>query len=386
MKLSDRVAANTLAFVLAGGAGRRLDPLTRYRPKPLVPFGGYFRILDFALSNCLNSELDRVYVLTQHEREAMAAYLRKGWSRVGGFDEFAVASPALNGKRYAGTADALLQNIAHLQKHRRLFALVISADHVYKMDYRTLLNFHASSAADVTIATVDQPGANGVRTVPVNMGVYVFNYETLLGMLPSDGAQCIDIDIDLIPRLLRSHRVNTYRHADRTTGKTLYWRDVDTLEAYYAACMDLLEADLKMDPYGDIWPIRSCSGARFGRSFLLEAGAESDVNSLIPQAVNISGASVYRSVLSPGVVLESGADVRHSVLLPGAVIRRGAVVRNAIIDAHVIIEAWDNVGYSRGADQTRFRVLPNGVAIVSPDHISPFIKVNAPGTVVELNR
>jgi glucose-1-phosphate adenylyltransferase len=397
MRWNDEVAANTLAYVLAGGAGRRLDPLTRYRPKPLVPFGGCFRILDFALSNCLNSALDRAYVLTQHQSEAMAAYLKKGWSRVGaGQNEFAIATPATNGRRYAGTADAVFQNLNLLQKHDRLFALVISADHVYKMDYRKLLSFHAASGADVTIATVDYPAdrssemgileidkdhrviafeekpRNRQRTKPsanlsVNMGVYVFNYETLAA-IESTGARPLDIAGDLIPYLLRSHKVNAYRYEDSVNGEALYWRDVGTLEAYYDASMDLLLSDRPIDPYGEDWPIRSAGGARLGRIALSDAGADIEVNSVIPHGADIADANVYRSVLSPGVVLEAGVDVRHSVLLPGAVIRRGAVVRRAIIDAHVIVEACDHIGYWTERDQTRFHVLPNGIVVVSPDH------------------
>ncbi|HSU88015.1 MAG TPA: sugar phosphate nucleotidyltransferase [Terriglobia bacterium] len=397
MRWNDEVAARTLAYVLAGGAGRRLDPLTRYRPKPLVPFGGCFRILDFALSNCLNSELDRAYVLTQHQCEAMAAYLKKAWSRVGAsHQEFAIATPAIGGKRYAGTADAILQNLHLLQKHDRLFALVISADHVYKMDYRKLLSFHAASGADVTIATVDYPEDRSSEmgileidedhrvvafeekprhrqrmkqsaTVLVNMGVYVFNYETLAAV-ESTGGRPLDIAAHLIPYLLRSRKVNAYRYEDRVKGKALYWRDVGTLGAYYDASMDLLLSDRQIDPYSEDWPIRSAGGARLGRGAISDAGSKIEVNSVIPHGADIADANVYHSVLSPGVVLESGVDVRHSVLLPGTVIKRGAVVRRAIIDAHVIVEAGDQIGYGTERDQSRFHVLPNGIVVVSPDH------------------
>jgi glucose-1-phosphate adenylyltransferase len=405
MKSNEQVA-NTLAFVLAGGAGRRLDPLTRYRPKPLVPFGGHFRIIDFTLSNCLNSGLDCAYVLTQHESDAVAGYLRKGWSGVEGHPrDFAIAIPAATGKRYKGTADAVLQNVSYLQKHQRLFALVIPADQVYKMDYRSLLSFHAESGADVTIASVDrpmqlssemgvleigndsrvfgiaqktrslQPTAKSSKAVPVNMGIYVFNYETLLDMVRLDDGGCVDIAANLIPRLIHSHRVKAYRYQEPANGNPLYWRNVGTLETYYDACMDLLESRPLMDPYDDKWLIRSAMCMRPGRNFLSEAGGEDGTSSIIPHTADIRGACVFRSVLSPGVVLESGAEVRHSVLLPGAVIRRGAVVRRAIIDAHVIIEAGDDIGYCRPRDARRFRVLANGVSVVSPDHVSAFNKL-----------
>ena len=403
MQLNNQVAAKTLAFVLAGGAGRRLNPLTKYRPKPLVPFGGCFRILDFTLSNCFNSDVDCVYVLTQHESETMAGYLRKGWGRFGAKREFAVPRPAMTGRCYAGTADALLQNLYLVREHGCMFALVVSADHVYKMDYRNLLESHVASGADVTIAAVDHPKEfasemgvlevdqnNSVfafkekprnahrkskadETVLVNMGVYVFNIDALRSTVQTAQTPIIDIAVDLIPQLLESCKVNAYRHKASPDTSPLYWRDVGTVEAYYEANMDLLAPGAPMDPYDPSWPIRSASGPRiWDRSVLSDVGNEVDVNSIIPRAAHIDGALVYRSVLSLGVVLESGAEVRHSVLLPGAVIRRGASVQHAIIDAHVVVEAGDRVGYSRGGDQSRFHVSPNGVVVVSPDHVAPF--------------
>jgi glucose-1-phosphate adenylyltransferase len=204
------------------------------------------------------------------------------------------------------------------------------------------------------------------------MGVYVFNIDTLRSTIQTAQTPMIDIGADLIPQLLRSASINAYRH-EASDASRLYWRDVGTLETYYEASMDLLASDAPIDPYDPAWPIRSASGPRvWDRSVLSDVGNEIGVQSIIPRAAHIDGACVYRSVLSLGVVLESGADVRHSVLLPGAVIRRGASVQNAIIDAHVVVEAGDRVGYSRGGDQSRFHVSPGGVVVVSPDHVAPF--------------
>jgi glucose-1-phosphate adenylyltransferase len=365
--MNDPLPAKTLAFVLGGDEGRRLSPLTRYRPKPLVPFGGCFRILDFVLSNCFNSELDCAYVLTQHDSEAVAVYLRRGWCRLRGIQEFASAKPPVRAGRYAGTADAVLQNLHLMLTHGRTLALVLSADYVYKMDYRNLLRFHAASGADVTIASADETSAVDGKA---NIGAYVFNYEALLAAV-EDGGHFPDIASDLIPHLVRSHNVALYWFEGTGKKKAHYCRDIGTLQAYYDASMDLLESDRQMDPYDSNWPIRSSGGARqSGRIALSDVGDETGVNSVIPLAADISGASVYRSVLSPGVVLESGADVRDSVLLPGAIVRRGAMVRRAIIDAHVIIEAGDQIGYSPVQDRSRFHVLPSGVVVVSPDHVS----------------
>jgi glucose-1-phosphate adenylyltransferase len=408
MRLSDRLTDNTRAFVLAGGAGRRLSPLTKYRPKPLVPFGGCFRIIDFTLSNCFNSGLGGAYVLVQHEHESMTAYLRKGWSRLGTSREFAVPSPASSGKRYVGTADALIQNLPLVQERGSVFLLVVSADHVYKMDYRNILGFHVASGADVTIGAVpyrkefssetgvlevdkdhrvvafdEKPGSGNEnssvdKTVLVDMGVYVFNIDMLLSAVETSGTPLVDIVDDLIPHMMRLHKVKAYRHENLFNTHPLYWRDVGTLDAYYHANMDLLASNSPIDPFDKNWPIRSAFGMRFGgRSVLSEVGNEAGVDSIIPRAAYIEGASVFRSVLSSSVVLESGADVRHSVLLPGAVIRRGAAVRNAIIDAHVVIEAGDCIGYNKDRDHARFHVSPKGTVVVSPDHVAPFFRVDS---------
>jgi glucose-1-phosphate adenylyltransferase len=409
MRLSDQLTDNTRAFVLAGGAGRRLSPLTKYRPKPLVPFGGCFRIIDFTLSNCFNSGLGGAYVLVQHEHESMTAYLRKGWSRLGTSREFAVPSPASSGKRYAGTADAVIQNLPLVQERGSVFLLVVSADHVYKMDYRNILGFHVASGADVTIGAMpyrkeltSEVGAlevdkdhrvvafaaesgsreisSGDKTLLVDMGVYVFNIDSLVSAVETSRIPLVDIADDLIPHMMRSRKVKAYRHENLFNTHPLYWRDVGTLDAYYDANMDLLASNTPMDPFDKNWPIRSAFGMRFGsRSTLSEVGGEAGVDSIIPRAAYIEGASVFRSVLSSSVVLESGADVRHSVLLPGAVIRRGSAVRNAIIDAHVVIEAGDCIGYNKDRDHARFHVSPKGIVAVSPDHVAPFFRVDTAG-------
>jgi len=406
MRLSDQLTDNTRAFVLAGGAGRRLSPLTKYRPKPLVPFGGCFRIIDFTLSNCFNSGLGGAYVLVQHEHESMTAYLRKGWSRLGTSREFAVPSPASSGKRYAGTADAIIQNLPLVQERGSVFLLVVSADHVYKMDYRNILGFHVASGADVTIGAIpyrkelsskmrvlevdkdhrvaafgaesgSREISSGDKTVLVDMGVYVFNIDMLVSAVETSQDPLVEIADDLIPHMMRSRKVKAYRHENLFNTHPLYWRDVGTLDAYYDANMDLLASNSPMDPFDKNWPIRSAFGMRFGsRNILSEVGGEAGVDSIIPRAAYIEGASVFRSVLSSSVVLESGADVRHSVLLPGAVIRRGSAIRNAIIDAHVVIEAGDCIGYNKDRDHARFHLSPKGIVAVSPDHVAPFFRVD----------
>src|SRR5215831_191590 len=293
MRLSDQLTDNTRAFVLAGGAGRRLSPLTKYRPKPLVPFGGCFRIIDFTLSNCFNSGLGGAYVLVQHEHESMTTYLRKGWSRLGTSREFAVPSSASSGKRYAGTADAVIENLPLVQERGSVFLLVVSAHHVYKMDYRNILGFHVASGADVTIGAVpyrkEFPSEMGVlevdkdhrvvafdekssgreyssddKTVLADMGVYVFNIDMLLSAVETSRIPLVDIGDDLIPLMMRAHKVKAYRHENLFNTHPLYWCDVGTLDSYYRANMDLLAPNSPMDPYDKNWPIRSAFGMRFG--------------------------------------------------------------------------------------------------------------------------
>jgi glucose-1-phosphate adenylyltransferase len=390
MQTTRDLVAKSFTFVLAGGEGRRLAPLTKYRPKPLVPFGGSHRIVDFTLSNCLNSGLQRVCMLTQYESEAFDAYLRRSWFRFGR-GEFVFTRPPAQGRRYAGTADAVLQNLTQLDPLQCDFVLILSADQVYKMDYRDLLRFHVSSRADATISTVDHPrelsrevgvldivkgdrvvgfeekpshpkiNAADEHMISANMGVYVFNREVLVAaMTRNDGIT--DFAKDLIPGLIRSCDVRAYRHEDKKTKAPLYWRDVGTPEAYYEASMDLIASDPSIDPNDTNWPIRSGDRPWFiGQSTLSRAERGPGI-----------GAWVHRSVLSPYVVLESKADVRHSILMPGVVIKSGARVRRAIIEANVVIEAGDDIGYDEDRDRRRFRTLENGVVVVSADHSSRF--------------
>jgi glucose-1-phosphate adenylyltransferase len=274
------------------------------------------------------------------------------------------------------------------------------------MDYRNILGFHVASGADVTIGAVpcrkelssevgvlevdkdhrvvtfgEEQGSreipNGDKTVLVDMGVYVFNIDTLISAVETSRTPLTDIAGDLIPLMMRSRKVKAYRHENLFNTHPLYWRDVSNLDAYYDANMDLLASNSPMDPFDKNWPIRSAFGIRFGsRSILSEVGNEAGVDSIIPRTAYIEGASVFRSVLSSSVVLESGADVRHSVLLPGAVIRRGSAIRNAIIDAHVVIEAGDCIGYNKDRDHARFHLSPKGIVAVSPDHVAPFFRVD----------
>jgi glucose-1-phosphate adenylyltransferase len=386
--------ADTFTFVLAGGEGRRLVPLTRHWPKPLIPYGGSFRLIDFTLSNCLNSGLERVCVLTQHQSRSIRSYLRSSWSDVDSKRRFSFPVSPIRGHRYQGTADAVLQNLRLVMSQGSKFVLVLSADHIYKMDYAALVRFHADSGADATIASVECPrelsaelGVLGVDetgrvvefkekpsdpkrrsaspdSILANMGVYVFNSATLLRLAGKTGYR--DFGANLIPALVQSGDVKAYYHEQITRSGTSYWRDVGTIESYYTSNMDLLSAPPAFDPSGQNWPIRNCRSSRKGAlSLFTELHRDPEVRSIIAEGATVAGARLRRSVIFPGVILGAGVDVQDSILLPGTTVGRGATIRRAIIDAAVRISPGDNIGYDAEWDRRRFAVSGTDIIVVS---------------------
>jgi glucose-1-phosphate adenylyltransferase len=395
MRSTGGILSKALTFILAGGEGRRLNPLTRNRPKPLIPFGGSFRIVDFTLSNCLHSGLQRTYVLTQHENETIHCYLRR-WSPGERLSDFIVANPPASGKRYRGTADAIFQNLPPMQSGDYEFVLILSAGHVYTMDYRELVRFHVARAAEVTIAGVHCPltppadtqllavdeeerviGIERRRqpteirptyspTMLANMNVYVVNRETILKAAYTGSHRPLDFDHDVIPNLIGTQRVYAYRHADRLK-RPLYWRDLCTLDGYYGSNMDLLARAPLFDPYDPQWPVRSAeSPATAAETNPVDRVRASTSNSIVAQGTDATCASVQHSIVCSGVVLENGVVVRDSILMPGVTIGHGSSVRGAIIDSNVRIAAGDRIGFEEEHDRSRFPVTSGGVVIVSP--------------------
>lgn len=383
--------ARTSAFILAGGQGERLHPLTELRPKPAVSFGGKFRIIDFTLFNCLHSGLWRVSLLTQYKHEQLHRYIREIWSdrwrRTLRCPEPLLCLPPVNGKRYRGTADAIFQN-ADLVKEGGDHVLVLSADHIYQMDYRDLLNQHITTDADLTIAAVEYPiseaGNFGVLQIDessrvkgfeekpefphplaadpslalVSMGVYVFKKSILLRALDAfcGSGQGFDFGHDIIPELIRSVRSDAYNFRDSTQNIPGYWRDIGTIDSYYAASMDLVQSVSPFDAYANCdWPPQPTKhpslklGVRAGQK--------------LPRVDE--RARVGRSVLSPGVEVRENATVYDSVLMPGASVGSGAHLRRVIVEEGVHVPAGVCVGVDLEHDRRNQTVSEKGVVVIA---------------------
>jgi glucose-1-phosphate adenylyltransferase len=383
--------ARTSAFILAGGQGERLHPLTVSRPKPAVSFGGMFRIIDFTLSNCLRSGLSRVSLLTQYKYKELHRYIRGAWSdlwsRTSNCREPLFCLPPVAGKRYRGTADAIFQNV-NLVHADSDFVLVLSGDHIYHMDYQDLLRQHIETNADVTIAAVEYPlreashfgviqvgetsrvtGFDEKPAIPhplasnpsmalVSMGVYVFNKSILLGALDvvCGSGQGFDFGHDIIPALIPTVRTYAYDFRDKTQNVPRYWRDIGTIDAYYAASMETVQADSLFDPCADcVCPPQP------GRHPLIKRRIS--VGQTVPEID--ARAQVVRSVVSPCVQVEKNAKVYDSVLMPGACVGTGAQLRRVIVEEGVHVPAGFCVGFTAEHDCTDHTVSEKGVVVIT---------------------
>lgn len=397
---------NVLSFVLAGGRGNRLDLLTEVRSKPSVPFGGKYRIIDFTLSNCINSDLRRIAVLTQYKSSSLAKHIRLGWSPNLSpvFDEFLVTVPPqqkVDDRWYVGTADALHQNLDVIRENHPRFVLILSGDHIYKMDYRPLLASHVRHAADLTVVTLPvqrlQASAFGViaadmedaiidfeekpidpRPIPgdadhslVSMGVYCFTTDALLEVLEEDAADPLsshDFGHDILPRMVGRRRIFSYPFRDPRTGEPGYWRDVGTVEAYYEANMDLVSVSPQLNLYDPFWRIHThqedCPPAKF---VFADEGERAGValDSMVSGGCIISGGRVVRSILSSRVRINSYAEVRESLLLGDNDVGRHCRIRRAIVDRYVNLPANTVIGYDDEEDRRRFRVVEGGICLVT---------------------
>jgi len=367
--LNDNRSSQTSVLILAGGMGDRLFPLTLACPKPLLPLG-LFRVIDFTLLNCANSGLSKPTVLTQYCHEHMAEYLRTNWP-----GEISCV-PAANGMRYRGTADAVFQNLTMLGQQNAKHVLILSADHLYRMDYRKLLQQHFETGADVTVSTTRVPlerarafGAveidktsrvTGFREKPevprpmpqhpdsslVSMGIYVFRMQTLMESLHATcGRGKYDFGHDVVPWLLHSARVYAHEFRDEVLGAPSYWRDIGSIDAYYQASMDLS----RPNPPSEL------------RDFGLpgRAGAA-------PAVVGVSrNARVRQTMVCPGVRIDDDADLEGCVLMPGVHVGQGAKLRRAIVDQNVEVQPGLTVGWDPDRDYERFVVSPGGVAVVT---------------------
>ncbi len=398
----------TVALILAGGRGSRLRKLTEWRAKPAVHFGGKYRIIDFTLSNCLNSGIRRIGVLTQYKADSLIRHIYKGWGflrgELGEFIDLLPAQQRLNESWYLGTADAVYQNLDILRFYQPEYILILAGDHVYKMDYGAMLAYHVDNKADLTIACIEVPIKNasafGVMRVDDNsrvvefvekspqppaipgrpeaalasMGIYVFNARFLYEQLIKDAdnpKSSHDFGKDLIPEAIRRYRVFAYPFLNLQTGVQSYWRDVGTIDAYWAANMELIGVDPELNLYDQDWPIWTYQRHLPPAKFVFEDKAHDRVgqafDSMVCDGVIISGATVRHSILSTNVRVNSWALVEDSVILPDANIGRHAKIRRAIIDRGCEIPQGMEIGYDLEEDKKRFDVSPGGIVTVTPD-------------------
>jgi len=401
-----RLTSGTLAIVMAGGRGERLKQLTTGRAKPATPFGGKFRIIDFVLSNCVNSGIRQIAVLTQYKAQSLIEHVQRGWGYLRGeFNEFVDVVPAQQQTGlawYRGTADAVFQNLEYIRAHRPKHVLVLAGDHIYKMDYGPMIAYHVEKNADITIGVVEVPIERarefGVLSVtewnrvvkftekPANpeavpgradtalasMGIYVFNARLLDKLLTADAARedsAHDFGKNIIPGALAELQVFAYAFEDVRTRAQAYWRDVGTLDAYYEANMELVYVDPELNIYDEEWPIWTYQLQRPPAKFVLDDDARrgTAINSLVAGGCIISGALVRESLLFSDVHVEERSIVQASVVLPHVSVGRNCVIRRAILDEGCVVPDGTRIGVDVAADKRRFEVTERGVVLVTPD-------------------
>jgi len=403
MKFS-KILRDTLTIILAGGQGERLYPLTKWRSKPAVPFGGHYRIIDFTLSNCVNSGLMRIFIFTQYRSLSLDRHIKWGWnvfSREA--DEFLLTVPPqflTSSSWYKGTADAVYQNLDILQRWNPARVLILSGDHIYKMDYSEMIEAHIKTGATVTLATVDFERTSASRMgvlqtddenrvmgfeekpedpkpIPgkpdfsrVNMGVYLFETAALCKTLMED-AQCEgahDFGQNILPALIKNDRVFAYPFVDENRKEILYWRDIGTLDSYYEASMDLVQVNPLFNLYDPSFPIRGFTPMRPPAKtvFSDDRGDRTGIalDSLTCSGCIISGGRVERSILSPEVHIHSHSLVQDSILFERVDVGRHARIRRTIVDKDVKIPPGFKVGYDLEKDGKRFTVTSSGIVVI----------------------
>ena len=392
-------------IILAGGQGERLYPLTKDRAKPAVPFGGIYRIIDFTLSNCLNSGLRKIVVLTQYKSFSLDKHLRLGWNifnnELNEYIEQIPPQQRISDQWYQGTADAVYQNIYTLEKEQPEMVLILSGDHIYKMDYRNMARFHLENKADLTIACMEVPVNEGKRygviktdeenrivgfhekpsePIPspnnpevtlVSMGIYLFNTTTLVKAIIDDAKQDTNHDFgkNIIPEMIHSKRVYAYPFADGTNNNLNYWRDIGTLDAYWEANMDLVQESPEFNLYDKDWPIRTHQeqnppAKTTFKKTLPEERTDMILNSIVSGGCIISGAKVEGCILSPDVRVDTNSEIYDSIIMESVRIGENVKIRKAIIDKSVNIPDYMSIGYNREEDSKHFTVTDSGITVV----------------------
>jgi glucose-1-phosphate adenylyltransferase len=400
---------DTLGVLLAGGAGERLFPLTRDRAKPAVPFGGNYRIIDITLSNCINSDLRRVYILTQYKALSLNRHIREGWTGIvaqelGEFIEILPPMQRVSANWYMGTADAVYQNIYSIGAEQPKHVLILSGDHIYKMNYGLMLDHHNDAGADVTLATLpirpdevsrfgvvevsrtgevvgfhEKPKTTNLRSpfnptmVDASMGIYLFNTDVLLPALMKDAEDPNskhDFGHNILPGILGRYKISAYNFVDENKQNALYWRDVGTLEAYFDANMDVASVSPIFNLYDKAWPMRTRQRQYPPAKFVFGEPGRTGmaINSVISAGCIISGAVVRNSVLSQDVRVNSYAEVESSIIFTHVDIGRHCRIRRAIIDRDVHLPEGTVIGYDREEDRRNYFVTQSGLTVVTRDY------------------
>lgn len=408
---------NVLAILLAGGAGERLYPLTRHTAKPAVPFGGAYRIIDFTLSNCINSDVRRIFILTQYKALDLIRHVRDGWNilspELGEYIEIIPPMKQMGEEWYQGTADAVFQNSHSIVAEDPEHVLVLSGDQIYKMNYHEMIECHVRHGGDVTIATIQIPPGDAGRfgiaeidpehrivgfeekpqhghpcrsafnpdMVSASMGIYVFSTGVLLEALRQDSLNpdsSHDFGHDVIPAMLDRARVYAYDFRDMNYKAARYWRDVGTIDAYYDANMDLVDITPEFNLYDHRWPVRTHMPQQPPAKFVFaQEGRRMGIaiDSIVSSGCIVSGGRVLRSVLSPGVRVNSYCEVEYSILMPGVEVGRYSRIRRAIIDRGVRIPDSTVIGYHMEEDRARgYHVTESGIVVVPGEQAGPCLK------------
>jgi len=400
---------DTLGVLLAGGAGERLYPLTRDRAKPAVTFGGNYRIIDITLSNCINSDLRHVYILTQYKALSLNRHIREGWGNIvardlGEFIEILPPMKRVSENWYLGTADAVYQNIYSIGAEQPKHVLILSGDHIYKMNYELMLRQHVDSGAEVTLATIlidpsetsrfgvvdidrdgrivgfqEKPERTDIRSpynprmVSGSMGVYLFNTDVLLPILLKDAEDpnsTHDFGHDILPRMAQDYRVYSFNFVDENRKEALYWRDVGTLEAYYEANMDVVSVSPVFNLYDSAWPIRTHQRQYPPAKFVFAEPGRTGmaVDSIVSNGCIISGGAVRNSLLSADVRVNSYVEVDASIIFSHVNIGRHCKIRRSIIDRDVHIPEGTVIGYDVESDRQNYFVTESGITVVTRDY------------------
>lgn len=405
------IIRDTFALILAGGSGSRLRSLTKWHSKPSIPFGGKFRTIDFPLSNCINSDIRRIGILTQYKSHSLNTHIQKGWNflrpELGEFIDLIPAQQRVKDCWYEGTADAIYQNIDIIQEVNPSFILVLAGDHIYKMDYSLMIERHIENDADMTVGCIEVPLEDakqfGVMSIdedsritkfsekpdqpdPVpgttdtalaSMGIYVFSKEFLFNALENDAgalSSSHDFGKDIIPSNVGKANVFAYPFRDLETGEPGYWRDVGTVDAYFESNMELVSVTPGLNLYEDNWPIWTYQSQLPPAKFVFDDDDRRGmaIDSLVSGGCIVSGSTVRRCLLSNNVRVHSYSQIEDCVLLPNSTVGRRCRLKNVIVDQHCHIPEGMTIGYNLKKDAENFYVSPKGVVLISPEMLEKY--------------